>query len=92
MRAFSGIDERPKIKAVSFHTNAKNRNLSILLITWVLFSLTRPLFYQFESDYVNRLGASPEIIGLMGSSVVLVSMLIQIPGGYLADKRGVERT
>jgi len=71
-----------------FIQTLKNRNLSILLITWVLFSLTRPLFYQFESDYVNRLGASPEIIGLMGSSVVLVSMLIQIPGGYLADKRG----
>ncbi len=66
----------------------KNRNLSILLITWFLFSLTRPLFYQFESDYVNRIGASPEVIGLMSSVVMLVSMISQIPGGYLADKRG----
>ena len=66
----------------------KNRNLAIMIATWILFSLTRPLFYQFESDYVNRLGASPEVIGLMSSVVIIVSMLAQIPGGYMADKKG----
>ena len=66
----------------------KNRNLAIMVVTWILFSSTRPLFYQFESDYVNKLGASPEVIGLMNSVVIIVSMLAQIPGGYMADKKG----
>ncbi len=69
----------------------RNRNLAIIVVSWILFALAGPLFWQFESDYAKRLGASPEIIGMMNSAFTLINMLVQIPGGYLADKRGRKR-
>lgn len=66
----------------------KNRNLAIIVVSWILFAFVGPLFWQFESDYAKRLGASPEVIGMMNSVFTLINMLVQIPGGYLADKKG----
>ncbi|RLG47273.1 MAG: hypothetical protein DRN90_05220, partial [Thermoproteota archaeon] len=94
-----GIDHEPahsglissislKRKLSSVLELLKNRNLAIIFITWILFALAGPLFWQFESDYAKRLGASPEIIGMMNSVFTLINMLVQIPGGYLADKKG----
>ena len=94
-----GIDHEPAHSGLIFSINLKrklssvlellkNRNLAIIFITWILFALAGPLFWQFESDYAKRLGASPEIIGMMNSVFTLINMLVQIPGGYLADKKG----
>ena len=47
-----------------------------------------PLFWSFSSDYMRKLGASPKVIGLLNSTMALISMLVMIPGGYVADKRG----
>ncbi len=66
----------------------RNRNLAIIVVSWILFASAGPLFWQFESDYARKLGASPELIGMMNSAFTLINMLVQIPGGYLADKKG----
>lgn len=69
----------------------RNRNLQIILVTWIIFGMMHSTFDQFASDYARRLGASARIIGLMGSATMIINMLMQIPGGYIADKRGRKR-
>jgi MFS family permease len=46
------------------------------------------LVYPFESLYINELGASPIILGLMGSISSAILAIVRIPGGYFADKYG----
>jgi len=58
------------------------------MATWILFGAVSPLFWAFSSDYVRQLGGSPKVIGLLNSTMALIGMLVMIPGGYVADKRG----
>jgi len=44
--------------------------------------------FSFESPFFRKLGAPPEIIGLMGSIGAMVLGLVRIPGAVLADKYG----
>ena len=64
------------------------KNVSITIIVWTLFGLIGPLFWQFSPDYIRKLGGTPRIIGLINAATAFTSMLVMIPGGYLADKRG----
>jgi len=66
----------------------RTKNIALIIATWILFGMIGPLFWSFSSDYMRQLGASPKVIGLLNSTMALVSMLVMIPGGYMADKRG----
>lgn len=66
----------------------RNRNILLVVITWSLFSLIESMFLLYAPDYMRKLGGTPRTIGILNSLVALVSMLVMIPGGYFADKRG----
>lgn len=63
-------------------------NLLTLIVSWLfvyfIFSLAGP----FESPYIEKLGAPPVVIGLMGSVGAIMLSLVRIPGAYIADKYG----
>jgi len=42
-------------------------NLLILILSYTLFRTVSSMSYSFESLYIRELGASPLLIGLMGS-------------------------
>jgi MFS family permease len=42
----------------------------------------------YESLYIRELGASPSIIGLIGSLGSVILILTRIPGGHIADNYG----
>jgi len=46
------------------------------------------MIYPFESPYIRALGASPLVIGLMGSLGYTILVLVRIPGSYIADRYG----
>jgi MFS family permease len=63
-------------------------NLLTLIVTWLFLYFAFYVVAPFESPYTRALGASPTMIGLMGSVGAAVFVLVQIPGSYIADKYG----
>jgi MFS family permease len=57
-------------------------------MSWVFMFFTYSLVYPFESPYIRELGASPFVIGLMGSLGTALLCLVRIPGAYIADRYG----
>ncbi len=66
----------------------QSHNIAVIMTTWILLGIVGQLFWAFSSDYMRKLGASPRIIGLLNSTIALISMLVMILGGNIADKRG----
>ena len=63
-------------------------NLLVLIISWCFFHFAFGMEYPYESPYIRALGASPFIIGLLGSIGSFILALVRIPGSYIADKYG----
>jgi MFS family permease len=63
-------------------------NLLTLILSWVLMQFAFSLVYPFESPYVRELGASPLVLGLMGSLGAALLCIVSIPGAYIADRYG----
>ena len=79
----SGLGLRATLSEI-FH----RRNVVLMLATWILFGTVGPFFWSFAADYMRNLGGAPRIWGLLNALTALISMLVVIPGGYIADKRG----
>ena len=63
-------------------------NFLILLITWILMAITMPIPATYESLYYLNLGANTFLLSVIGFAGSITAALVQIPGGYLADKHG----
>jgi MFS family permease len=63
-------------------------NLLTLIVSWVFMYFTFSLVMPFESPFIEKLGAPPVVIGLMGSVGATMLSLVRIPGAYIADKYG----
>jgi len=63
-------------------------NLLVLIVSWVFFSFVGSMVYPYESLYLEALGASALIIGLLSSLSTLALLTARIVGGHLADKYG----
>jgi MFS family permease len=63
-------------------------NLLINTITLTLILVTAAIPYTYYSKFVEGLGGSPSIVGVIGLLSHATLALVQIPGGYLADKHG----
>lgn len=63
---------------------------------WIVVMTIRNIGMRLSMPFiplwiVNVKGADPYILGIMGTASILVSMLLQIPAGRLADKIGRKR-
>lgn len=63
-------------------------NFLILLISWVIMDFAREIPGTYYPLYVRALGGTAATVGLIGSASMLSLALVQLPGGYLADKYG----
>ncbi len=66
-------------------------NILILIATWIIIDFFEELSRAYFPLYVVALGGSAVVVGLIGSIQMISSALVQIPGGYLADKYGRKR-
>ena len=72
------LSERPFLKG----------NFLILILTWILMYLASPIPHTYESLYFLSLGADTFLLSVIGFVGSLTIALVQLPGGYLADKHG----
>ncbi len=63
-------------------------NLLVLIISWIFIYFASSMIHPYESLYLQSLGASPYIIGLIGSIAMLVLCISNLFGAYIADKYG----
>ncbi len=63
-------------------------NFLVLALSWLVMDLASEMPSTYYGLYVVALGGSASIIGLIGSVSMFFQALVQIPGGYLADKYG----
>ncbi len=63
-------------------------NILVLIIASFFTSFSEAIVNPFYSLYLRDLGASPFIIGMMGSLGSAIVSVMRLPGGYIADKYG----
>jgi DHA1 family multidrug resistance protein-like MFS transporter len=63
-------------------------NILINTITIAIILVTSAIPYTYYPKYIEGLGGSPYIVGIIGFAAYATLALVQIPGGYLADKHG----
>ncbi|MGD2200685.1 MAG: MFS transporter [Candidatus Bathyarchaeota archaeon] len=63
-------------------------NFLIMLLSWLVLDFASELPATYYPKYVEALGGTAAIIGLIGSAEMITRALVQIPGGYLTDKYG----
>ena len=63
-------------------------NFLIMVLSWLILDFASELPATYYPKYVEALGGTAAIIGLIGASELIARALVQIPGGYLADKYG----
>jgi len=63
-------------------------NFLVLILSWIVIDIATEMPATYYGLYVKALGGSASIIGLIGSVSMVFRALVQIPGGYLADKYG----
>ena len=63
-------------------------NFLVLLLSYLLFNLGYAMTSPFESPFIESLGASATMIGIIGAIGSFILFLVRIPGGYITDKHG----
>ena len=63
-------------------------NIRVLIVSYILAGFASGLYYGFEPDYIQALGASALIIGMMNSVGSFVRALVRIPGAVITDRYG----
>lgn len=66
-------------------------NILINTITLTIILVTATIPYTYYPKYIEGLGGNPYIVGVIGFVSHVTLALVQIPGGYLADKHGRRR-
>ncbi len=72
------MDEKPAI----------NRDLILVGLALFTWGFGEGMFLIFQPIYLEQLGASPVLIGIVIGSMGLAMALPQIPAGYLSDRVG----
>ncbi|UCD45731.1 MAG: MFS transporter [Candidatus Bathyarchaeota archaeon] len=63
-------------------------NLLVLIVSYMMFRFSGGLVGSFYSLYVRELGATPFVLGLIGSLGSAILAFVRIPGAYIADRYG----
>jgi MFS family permease len=72
----------------SVETVMSNRNLMVITLSQSLGMFAMFLWRPFWGLYLLELGASKGILGALSSLQALCNLLLQLPGGMLADRYG----
>jgi len=68
-----------------------NRNIMVLIIGWIIWSPFFDAVRYYEQYYMEALGASFLIIGMIYGVSQFILGIVRIPGGYIADRYGRKR-
>jgi MFS family permease len=63
-------------------------NFLIMVLSWLVLDFASELPATYYPLYIQSLGGTAASIGLIGATEQVARALVQIPGGYLADKYG----
>ena len=63
-------------------------NILVNTVTLAIILVTAAIPYTYYPKYIEELGGNPYIVGVIGFASYATLALVQIPGGYLADKHG----
>ena len=63
-------------------------NFLVMVVSWLVLDFFVELPSTYYPLYVEALGGTAAIIGLIGAAQMVANAVVQIPGGYLADKYG----
>ena len=63
-------------------------NILINTVTIAIILVTSAIPYTFYPKYIEGLGGNSFTVGVIGFAAYVTLALVQIPGGYLADKHG----
>jgi len=63
-------------------------NFLIMVLSWLVLDFASELPSTYYPKYVEALGGTASIIGMIGAGEIIARAFVQIPGGYLADKYG----
>jgi predicted MFS family arabinose efflux permease len=67
---------------------ALDRNHRLLSLSFLLWGFGQAMFFYIQSLYITSLGATPEQVGYVLSISGLVVIVLYIPVGWWADRRG----
>jgi MFS family permease len=63
-------------------------NFLLLIISWLILDFFAELPGTYFPLYIKALGGTATSLGLIGAAEMVARGLVQIPGGYIADKYG----
>jgi len=63
-------------------------NFLVMVMSWIILDFASELPATYYPKYVEALGGTAAIIGLIGAIEMIARAVVQIPGGYMADKYG----
>jgi MFS transporter, DHA1 family, multidrug resistance protein len=63
-------------------------NFAIMMVSWLVLDFASELPSTYYPLYIQALGGTASTIGLIGAVEGISRGIVQIPGGYLADKYG----
>jgi MFS family permease len=66
-------------------------NILVLMVSGFMTTFSRSVPETYYSLFIEELGGTPFTIGLIGFASLTALALVQLPGGYLADKYGRKR-
>ena len=66
----------------------RSRNMVVITLTQSLFMVTATLWWPYWSRYIVELGASKVQLGMVFMLEQSSQLILQLPGGYLADRLG----
>jgi MFS family permease len=69
----------------------RNRNVAVITGTQTLWLFTAFLWWPFRSLFILELGATKELLGMLLMIDTFGEVIIQLPGGMLADRFGRKR-
>ncbi len=69
----------------------RSRNILVITLTQSLFMLTATLWWPYWSRYIVALGATKYQLGIVFMLEQSSQLILQLPGGILADKLGRKR-
>ncbi len=76
------------VERLRFEFSFVKGNFKILVLSWILVDFAREIPSTYYGLYVRALGGSAATVGFISFVSMITQSLVQLPGGYLADKYG----